>query len=83
MLGAEPASAPDLRLFDAEIGDLYVVCSDGVWNFVAEGMLERILASEVDVERIASAMIDAAANPDGSYGDDASVVIVSAQDRHG
>jgi serine/threonine protein phosphatase PrpC len=47
-LGADGPVSPDLKLYDAEAGDRYLLCSDGLSSVVAEGEIERALREAAD-----------------------------------
>lgn len=42
-LGAEPIVSLDMLKSNAEAGDTYVICSDGVWNALSRGNLRRFI----------------------------------------
>jgi protein phosphatase len=43
-LGTDPILQIDLTRLPAEVGDTYVLCSDGLWDLVARGEIARIAA---------------------------------------
>jgi PPM family protein phosphatase len=44
-LGAEPIVSIDVQMARAQIGDTYVVCSDGMWGTLSRGNLQRLIGN--------------------------------------
>jgi protein phosphatase len=59
-LGSKEAIEPTVLVEALEPGDLYVLCSDGLWGSVADGEMKRILCSTPDIEAACQLLIDAA-----------------------
>jgi hypothetical protein len=76
LLGCIPGGTADVSSFPIERGDRILLCSDGLWNFAGEDRLRGILASSEPPQAIASSLVAAAAEPDGSFADDTSAVVV-------
>jgi protein phosphatase len=76
-LGLEPELRPESRELRLVAGDLLLLCSDGLWDMVAEAELARLLgecgAGEVELARCADALV-AAANAAGGH-DNITVVL--------
>ncbi|MFE5889141.1 MerR family transcriptional regulator [Streptomyces sp. NPDC056462] len=55
-----PATPPDLRLQDAEPGDRYLLCSDGLSTVVRDARIRHLLAAAPSPDTAVHALIDAA-----------------------
>ena len=53
-------SSPDLRLHDAEAGDRYLLCSDGLTRAVPEHTIQDLLTTTPDPDATAAALIETA-----------------------
>jgi len=73
-LGVEPTVDVELHGESVELGDLYLLCSDGLHGFVAEERIAEIL-SKAEVLTEACAGLIASANDNGG-GDNITVVLV-------
>jgi serine/threonine protein phosphatase PrpC len=51
---------PHVRAYDALVGDRYLVCSDGLTDYVDEPAIHRILADVAELSSCCPALIDAA-----------------------
>ncbi|MFF7947160.1 MerR family transcriptional regulator [Streptomyces griseorubiginosus] len=60
LLKALTTAAPDLRLRDAEPGDRYLLCSDGLSAVVPDATVRELLTSAPDPEAAVHALVDAA-----------------------
>jgi protein phosphatase len=49
-LGTDPVLQIDITRQPAEVGDTYVLCSDGLWDVVARGEIATMVAGPPDVE---------------------------------
>ena len=47
----------DVALFDAQVGDRWMLCSDGLSGVVPEDVMERILASKIPTEEAAELLV--------------------------
>jgi protein phosphatase len=72
-IGPTPAVSPTVDWDECQAGDVYLLCSDGLSDMVAEDEILRILNSSDDTVSIANAMADAA--NDGGGKDNISVII--------
>lgn len=60
-LGHEPSVRVDLRDVSLEVGDSLLLCSDGLWGYVSEQEIERIVADPaLDAEAASKALLDLA-----------------------
>jgi len=74
-LGSDDGVEPDVAEIDATPGDLYVLCSDGVYGMLEREAFERIVRQHADApEDLARALVDSA--NEGGGKDNATVVIV-------
>ncbi|MGW4543504.1 hypothetical protein DMH25_44010 [Streptomyces sp. WAC 01325] len=74
-----PTATPDLRLQDAEPGDRYLLCSDGLSRVVPDGRIRDLLTSAPTPESAVHALI-AAANEAGGP-DNVSCAVADVVDR--
>jgi protein phosphatase len=51
---------PHVEVLDLAAGDRYLVCSDGLSDYVDAGLIARVLAAEADAERCCAALLAAA-----------------------
>ena len=79
-LGQPAPLEVDTWLVDVAPGERFLVCSDGLTGEVSDGDLERLLRSEPDAGRAASALVDAALAGGGRDNVTALVVDVSGPD---
>jgi PPM family protein phosphatase len=60
-LGHEPNVRVDIREVPLEVGDSLLLCSDGLWGYVSEQEIERIVAdATLDPEAASKALLDLA-----------------------
>jgi protein phosphatase len=75
-VGMQPRVLTDLVVATPRVGDVYVLCSDGLTKMVPEYFIEELLAwAGVDVERAVDWLVDAANDLGGA--DNISVVVVA------
>lgn len=82
LTGAAPAPAPDVRLHDAQPGDRYLLCSDGLSAVVPDSEIQETLTTIPAPEQAVRALIVAANNSGGP--DNVSCVVadvVTAESR--
>ena len=60
LLKALTTAAPEVRLRDAEPGDRYLLCSDGLSAVVPDATVRELLTSAADPEAAVHALVDAA-----------------------
>lgn len=73
-VGAEPTVAVDSQRLEARVGDVFLLCSDGLHGVVPDEEVRAILAGVPHLDRAASALVDAA-NEEGGP-DNITVVLV-------
>jgi protein phosphatase len=59
-LGSKEELEPDVYVNKVAAGDVYLLCSDGLWGSVADVKIETILKSTVDLEAACQLLVDAA-----------------------
>lgn len=81
-VGTEPYVDPSVHVGDIQDGDLFLMCSDGLSDFLSLEEIEVIIAKHDNLEKAANALIDAAKDKGGH--DNITVVLLEVQeDRHG
>jgi protein phosphatase len=76
-LGVDDTVMLELNEYAVEVGDLYLLCSDGLSDMLEDEAIAKILASETDPELAAAQLIDAA-NANGGR-DNISVLLVEVK----
>jgi serine/threonine protein phosphatase PrpC len=65
-LGHEPNIQVAMREVPLEVGDTLLLCSDGLWGYVAESEIERVLADPaLDTDAASKALVDLALEAGG------------------
>jgi serine/threonine protein phosphatase PrpC len=59
-LGSKPDVEPTVYTNSYSAGDIYLLCSDGLWDTVDDAGLKNILLAQPDVEAAANTLVDAA-----------------------
>jgi protein phosphatase len=59
-LGQDPKVKPDVAELTAQPGDLFLLCSDGLWGLLAEEMIQGVLQKATDLNRSCQQLIDLA-----------------------
>jgi len=77
-VGVDEAVLFDINEYPIEPGDLYLLCSDGLSDRVADGVIAKIVTSDADLELKAAQLIDVA-NANGGR-DNISVVMVALKE---
>ncbi|MGH9057586.1 MAG: Stp1/IreP family PP2C-type Ser/Thr phosphatase, partial [Acidimicrobiales bacterium] len=77
-LGVDPDVPVDLFALDAQPGDRYLLCSDGLPREVADALIESLLRRLADPQEVASELVDEAKRRGGS--DNVTVVVVDVVD---
>jgi PPM family protein phosphatase len=81
-VGTEPYVDPSVHIGDVKIGDVYLMCSDGLSDFLNDREIEGIISKGNSLKEIANRLIDAAKDKGGH--DNITVVLLNVQeDRHG
>ncbi len=78
-VGTEPEVDVDTFTVEAEPGDLYLLCSDGLTDMVSDREILSVLAEADDLDRAARALVDAA-NAGGGE-DNITVVLFAVDDE--
>ena len=73
-LGVDEVVELELQTFDVQIGDVYLMCSDGLTDMVADETIAQILMRANDNMTLAADMLIDTANGNGGY-DNISVII--------
>jgi protein phosphatase len=74
-IGTLATIEPTLELIEVEKGDLFMLCSDGLSNYVSERQIESILSKMATVEEGAHKLVQAALDAGGL--DNVTVVLVA------
>lgn len=77
-LGMQEQVAVDLGSFDAQPGDVYVLCSDGLSGMVEDDELRDIVDTEDELEDVCRKLVDTA-NENGGE-DNVTVVVIRVED---
>jgi serine/threonine protein phosphatase PrpC len=64
-LGPEPAVQVDVQTYNARVGDLFLLCSDGLTSMVPEARVKPILANAASLEQAGRELIGAANDAGG------------------
>jgi PPM family protein phosphatase len=59
-LGSRPDVEPTVYLNSYAPGDIYLICSDGLWGCVPDDAIAAVVTSEPDLETACHALVDAA-----------------------
>lgn len=62
VIGTPKAINPQIGLFEQQEKDLFLICSDGLTDYVKNGYIELILKSQVSIEKKANLLIETAKN---------------------
>ena len=76
-LGVEDTVMLEVNEHQVELGDLYLMCSDGLSDMVDDAAIAKIVSSGADLEHVANQLIDAA-NANGGR-DNISVLLVEVK----
>ncbi len=64
-LGTQSSVSPDVFEIEAEPGDLFMLCSDGLTRELGDDLLESMLSLDLPLERLCSRVVDAAKKAGG------------------
>jgi serine/threonine protein phosphatase PrpC len=64
-LGTQPSVEPDLFELEAEAGDIFLLCSDGLTGEVSDPQIELLLAADLPLDQICANLVDAANHAGG------------------
>lgn len=76
-LGTQSSVAPDIFELEAEPGDLFLLCSDGLTRELPDSLLESLLRLDLPLESLCSRLVDAA-NEAGGH-DNITCLLVRAE----
>lgn len=76
-VGLELAVEPDLGMMPPKVGDLFVMCSDGLSDTVPDAAIADILKATPDLDAAAKALVDAALEAGGH--DNVTVLLVRVE----
>ena len=65
-VGTSSMVQPELRTLDRKSGDVWLLCSDGMSNYIEDGELERILREQADRAKCVKKLIDLALERGGA-----------------
>jgi protein phosphatase len=77
-LGVDESVLMDVNEHLVQVGDIYMMCSDGLSNMIDDGAIAKIIADDTTLEHKASQLIDAA-NENGGR-DNISVLLVEVHE---
>jgi len=64
-LGTQPSVTPDVFDLEAEPGDLFLLCSDGLTRELSDAMIEALLCRKLQLEELCHSLVDAAKKAGG------------------
>jgi protein phosphatase len=64
-LGTESRVAPDVFELEAEPGDLFLLCSDGLTHELADAQIESLLNADIPLDELCNCMVEAAKKAGG------------------
>ena len=73
-IGTSSMVQPEIRTLDRKSGDVWLLCSDGMSNYIEDGELERILREQADRAKCVKKLIDLVLERGGA--DNITVVLV-------
>jgi protein phosphatase len=76
-LGTEPDVEPDFFPLEAEAGDIFLLCSDGLTNELDDARIEAMLAADLSLDELCASLV-AAANQAGGR-DNITCLLVRAE----
>lgn len=74
-VGTEPVVEPSVGMDELLMGDLLLICSDGLTDMVSEEEMMKVMSQSKDIQECASGLIQAALNHGGL--DNITVVLIS------
>jgi protein phosphatase len=79
-VGVDPPTHPDILELEAEPGDVFLLCSDGLSGMVSDDRIEALVREHApDLEGLASSLVDAANREGGA--DNITVAILTVEER--
>lgn len=78
-IGASVNINPDYRLYRLDVGDRVLLCSDGLWDMVADEQMHQIIMQDLQPKKICENLIDLA-NKAGGHDNITAVVFIYSGD---
>ncbi|MFO1430594.1 MAG: PP2C family serine/threonine-protein phosphatase [Candidatus Competibacteraceae bacterium] len=82
-LGGAEFPRPELGSSGVEVTDLFVLCSDGVWEHIQESEFWEAAMRFQDLTRAATLLVELAATRGGSQADNATLVLIRSGKQRG
>jgi serine/threonine protein phosphatase PrpC len=76
-LGIQPSLDVDMFTLDLEPGERLLLCSDGLWEMVRDGMIEEVLLERYDPQQACDRLVELANLAGGE--DNVSVIVLNVQ----
>lgn len=76
-LGTQPSVEPDLFELEAEAGDIFLLCSDGLTGEVPDAQIELVLSADLPLEQLCANLVEAANHAGGH--DNITCLLVKAE----
>jgi len=64
-LGTQPSVSPDIRELEADAGDLFMLCSDGLTRELSDDLIESLLCLDLGLENLCGRLVHAAKKAGG------------------
>ncbi len=64
-LGTQPSVTPDIVEHEAEPGDLFMLCSDGLTRELSDELIESLLSLDLDLEQLCARLVNSAKKAGG------------------
>ena len=64
-LGTQSQVTPDVFEFEAEPGDLFLLCSDGLTRELSDSVIQDLLNSDLPLETLSTRLVEAAKKAGG------------------
>jgi protein phosphatase len=78
-MGVHPQVAPDIQRLEVLPGDLFLLCSDGLYDMVSAEMIAQVLAADEDLAAKSGQLVDLALAGGGK--DNVTVILAEASGR--
>lgn len=76
-IGTNPNCVPDVRVVPSKKGDLYLLCSDGLSNYLSNDIIKKNLLQNSSLEKIGTLLVDLAKEQGG--GDNITLILVKVE----
>ena len=64
-LGTQPSVTPDIREVEADSGDLFLLCSDGLTHELSDDLIESLLSLDMGLDDLCSRLVNSAKKAGG------------------